>query len=142
MVTGIVSGSVQASAALAQLQGLTAPMGLPVDPAGDFGYAAVDVGHRLIAAGKPAEAQIFFKAAEAALKAVVLKTPDAQAWDKAQFLQQLSLIHDQYLNSPVQAKADIEQAIALQPNDALLLQQRALLLSEHSNLFTGATPRG
>jgi hypothetical protein len=142
MVAGVVNGSVQANAALAQLQGLTAPMGLPVDPAADFGYAAIDVGHRLIAAGRPDVAGIFFKTAETSLAAVVLQTPDTQAWNKAQYLQQLAMIRDRYLNNPVQAMADIEQALALQPNDALLQQDKAMFVSEHGNLFTGATPQG
>jgi hypothetical protein len=142
LVTSIVNGSVQVDTALAQLKGLTAPMGLPVDPAADLGFAAIDVGHRLLAAGKPAEAEKFFRAAEVSLAAVVLKTPDMQAWDKAQYLQQLSLIRSHYLNNAVQAKGDIEQAIALFPNDLSLQQARALLISEHSNLFSGGTRKG
>jgi hypothetical protein len=139
MVAGIVNGGLQADVALAELQGLTKPMGLPADPAADFGYAAIDVGHRLIASGKPAAAEIFFKAGEASLAALVLQTPDTQAWNKAQLLQQLSLLRSHFLNNPVQAKADIERAIALQPNDALLQRQQALLMNEHSNLFAGGT---
>jgi hypothetical protein len=142
LVASIVNGSMQANAALVQLQGLTAPMGLPVDPAADFGYAAIDVGHRLIAAGSPVAAGVFFRAAETSLASVVLQTPDAQAWNKAQFLQQLALIRDHYLNNPVQAMADIKQAIALQPNDAWLQQEKAMFVNEHGDLFTGATQNG
>ena len=137
MAAGIINGREHADAALARLKALASPMKLPVDPGAEFGYAAIDVGRRLIAAGKPSEAEMFFRAAEASLAAVVLKTPDTQSWDKAQMLQQLSLIRSHYLNNAVQAKADIEQAIALQPSDAALQREKALLVGEHSNLFTG-----
>jgi hypothetical protein len=139
MVAGIVKGSEPPDAALARLKGLPLPMKVSIDPTADFGYAAIDVGHRLMAAGRPAEAEAFFRAAERALAAVVLKTPDTQAWDKAQILQQLSLIRGRYLKDVVQAKADLDQAMALQPNDPLLRQLSALLVKEHGNPLTGGT---
>jgi len=142
MAAGIVTGSEDADAALARLKGLTSPMGLQADPDVDFGFAAIDVGQRLVAATQPAEAEKFFRAAEASLAAVVQKTPDADAWNKAQYLQQLALIRADYLNNAAQAKTDIEQAIALQPGNKVFKEQRAMLASRHGNLFTGGTPQG
>jgi hypothetical protein len=137
MVAGIVKGTEKPDAALARLKRLSSPMGFSIDPEAELGYAAIDIGHRLLSAGKPVEAEIFFKAAEQPLAAAVKKTPETQPRDKAQFLQQLALIRGRYLNNAVQAKADIEQAIVLQPKDEGLQQNRAQLARDHGRLFTG-----
>ena len=135
MAAAIVQGSEKPAAALTRLRGQASPSGLKTDAAADFGFAAIDMGHRLIAAGKPAEAELFFQAAEKSLMMFLRKTPDTEAQQKAQCLQQLAFIRGRYLNNPAQARADLEQAITLLPDDKTLQAARDHLASERAEHF-------
>lgn len=136
LVAGIVAGKETPAAALARLRNQKAPGGLNnIDPAADLGIAAIDIGQRLIAAGKPDEAGKFFTEAEKSLDGVVRKTPDASAQDKALYLRKLAHIRGRYLNKVAEAKTDIEQAIALQPEDKGLQRVKEDLAQENAEHF-------
>lgn len=127
MADAVRNGSEKPEIALARLKKEQSPTGLKLDADADFAYAAIDIGRRLIATGKPAEAEKFFAEAEKSLDAVVKKTPDTSARDKAQYLQTRATIRANYLNKLAEGKADLDAAIALAPDDKRLQQLRKLL---------------
>ena len=131
----ILKGSEKSAAAITRLKAHSSPSGLKIDKEADFAFAAIDVGQRLIAAGKPAEAEEFFLEAEKSLDKAVKKTADTEAHDKAMFLAKLAMIRRTYLNKPDQAKTDIEQAIALQPDDGELKKSRERLDQNRGDRF-------
>jgi hypothetical protein len=135
MVDNILNGSEKPAAALDRLKALRSPSGLKIDREVDIAMGAIDVGHRLIASGRPAEAELFYRAAERSLTALVDKTPDSQAQAKAQYLENLSFIRAHCLNDVAQARLDIERAIALQPDDNRLQSARQNLAREHAEFF-------
>lgn len=131
----ITKGSSLSTDRIAQLKGTANASGLKIDSDADFAFAALDVGQRLIAAGKPAEAEAFFREAEKSLDKIVKKTPDTAANDKVQFLSALALLHARYLNNAAQAKADLDAAIKLKPDDKHLEGLRGTLGKEHGEVF-------
>jgi hypothetical protein len=141
MADSVGSGTETSAAAVTRLKAQAAASGLQIDSAADFAYAAIDVGQRLLAAGKPAAAEGFFQAAEQSLDGLVKRTADTQAKDKAQYLRKLSFIRGNYLNNAAQAKLDIEQALALQPNDKGLQRARQALANSHAPI-TAMNPKG
>ena len=132
----ITAGSEKSAPVLARLKAHASPSGLKIDKDADFAFAAIDVGQRLIAAGKATEAEEFFREAEKALEKVVKKTPDSAAQDKVQFLSALAMIRSRYLNNATQAKADLDEAIKLKPEDKHLESLRGTLGKEHGHTFT------
>lgn len=132
---GVISGSEKSAPVIARLKAQGSPSGLKIDKEADFAFAAIDVGQRLIAAGKPAEAEEFFLEAEKSLDKAVKKTADAQTHDKAMFLEKLSMIRGLYLNKADQATADIDQAIALQPEDGNLKKSKDRLERDRGDRF-------
>ena len=82
-----------------------------------------------------AEAEEFFLEAEKSLDKAVKKTADTQTHDKAMFLEKLSLIRGLYLNKADQTKADIEQAITLQPDDGNLKKTKDRLERDRGDRF-------
>ena len=86
MADAVGSGAEKTEAALVRLKKEKSPTGLKIDADADFAFAAIDIGRRLLATGKPAEAEKFFAEAEKSLDFVVKKTPDSAARDKAQYL--------------------------------------------------------
>ena len=133
--TAISNGAETPDSIMARLQASDSPTGLKIDHDADFAFAAIGIGQRLIAARHPAEAEKLFLEAEKRLVLAVQNTPDKTPQIKAQFLTKLSFIRGNYLGNAVQAKADIEQAIALQPDDKDLQQMKATLLSGNAELF-------
>jgi hypothetical protein len=105
----------------------------------DFSIAAIDVGHGLLAARRITDAIAVFKAAETKLSGLVTATPDSLAHEKAQYLGSLALIRSCYLNEFVQAKADIDKALLLEPGNKALAALRAILASEHATLYASPT---
>lgn len=128
--------------ALARLKAAASPSGLKLDRDTDFALAAVDVGQRLLAAGDPESAEPFFREAEKSLDAVIEKTPDNAARDKAAFLQKRAWVRSRFLGKPKDAKADLEAAIRLRPGDKPLQQQREQLVTEHGPEMMGRPPHG
>jgi predicted component of type VI protein secretion system len=124
----VKNGETKPDDAVERLRAQRGASGLPISDAGaDFAFAAIDIGHRLLARQKPEEAEPFFQAAEQALAQAVSRTADTAAQEKAQYLQKLALIRGNYLNKAVQASQDIEAAIKLQPEDEQLLRLKSTL---------------
>lgn len=124
LVAAVAQGRVAAPAALALLNGKAGGGG---QATAEAGYAALDVALRLQVARRPAEAQVFFEAAEAILQQVVNQLPDSRAEEKSGHLQNLARMRGQYLSKTIQAKADLEQALRLRPADKRVLDlQRQL----------------
>lgn len=101
----------------------------------DLGYAALDVGHRLLALRRPDAAEVFFRAAEEGFELASNRTPRTLAREKAQYLEKLAVVRGNYLNKIAQAKADIDEAIQLQPNDKSLGESRSLLARGRGEQF-------
>jgi hypothetical protein len=135
LAEALIKGTEKTAGALSRLKACPSASGLKLDSGADFAFAAIDVGQRLIAGGRPTEAEIFFREAEQSLALAVKHTPDTAARDKAMLLRRLSFIRGRYLNQVAQAKADIEQAMALQPDDQGLQVARASLASENADYF-------
>ena len=134
-------GTETPESAISRLRMQPAASGLPIDADADFGYAAIDVGQRLITLRKPAAAESFFKAAEQSLDVLIRRTADNQPRDKAQYLRKIALIRGEYLNKAGQAKLDIEQALVLQPDDKDLARAKQILANSHAPLPL-MNPRG
>ncbi len=135
MADNIVKGLEDPGAAITRLRAQDSSSGLKIGGDIDFALAAIDVGHRLIPAGKPAAAGQFFQEAEKSLVAALKKTPATQPRDQAELLKQLAFIRGFYLNNAAQAKADIEQALALQPGNQNLQEVRNNLARGNAEIF-------
>jgi hypothetical protein len=126
LATAVGAGQTPPAAALAQLRTRKDASGLALAPEADLALAALDLGHRLLALHQPAPAEVFFRAAEEALthhlRARALTAPE-----KAQYLRHLAWVRGHYLNQIDQAKADIDEAIQLQPQDRSLPELRGQL---------------
>lgn len=137
----LATGTEKPEATIARLKAHASPSGLKIDHDADFALAALEVGQRLIPKGKYAEAEKLFQEAEKSFVLVVAKTPDSAARDKAMLLQKLALIRGQYLNNPVQAKADIEAAIKLQPDEKYFQTIRDQLASSQGRIVSLNIPK-
>jgi hypothetical protein len=127
VVDSIRSGTDTPDEAIAKLKGDGDITGLNLDPDANFAYGIIDVGQRLVALSMPTAADPFFKTAELTLAPLVQRTPDKDAPIKAQYLRKLSILRSTYLGQFSQAMQDIDQAIALQPEDRDLQLMKRLL---------------
>jgi len=135
-VTKLLAGSEKGETTIARLKSHASPSGLKIDRDGDFAFAAIDVGQRLVAQGSYAEAEKLFREAEKSLLLVIAKTPDTAKREKATYLQKLALIRSEYLNKLDQAKNDISAARALLPEDKYLASLEAHQASSRGDLLT------
>jgi hypothetical protein len=137
----VKNGETKPDDAVERLRSKRGASGLPI-PAddADFAVAAIDIGHRLLLR-HPAEAEVFFRAAEAALDQEVKRTDDAQAKEKALYLQKLALIRSNYLNKSEQAQADMAAAVQLQPEDKYLGQFQKYLATRTSKPERALAPK-
>lgn len=131
----ITARQASAQEALERLRAMPAPLGIDEDPDTQFALAALDIGQRLIAAGQPAPAEECLKAAEMALSAALGRTADRNARDKTLLLRKLALLRARYLNKPDQARADIDAALKLAPDDRQLQEFRQVLATEKPQSF-------
>jgi hypothetical protein len=127
LAAAIVAGRLKTAEALTRLGEAPAPMGLGLDHEAEYALAAIDVGQRLIAGRKPAEAEPFFVEAEKSLGNVIQKTPDTAARDKATLFENRAFVRENFLNKTAGADADLAEAIALQPEDKQLQRRREML---------------
>lgn len=127
MVSAIVAGTEPASAAVTRLKTITLPAWAQGDADGDYADAAIDVGERLIVAGRQVEAALFFQKAEASLALVLARTPDTSAFSKAQILATRAMIRARFLGEAAEAKSDLDAAQTLLPNDSYLQRMRTQL---------------
>lgn len=127
MAAGVASGTEAPDVAVVRLKTNASATGLKIDADADFAYAALDIGLRLIASGKPAQAETFFRAAETSLNALIVRTPDSAAGDKVQYLQARAMIRANYLAKQAEGRADLDAALQLALGDKRLLQLRRLI---------------
>lgn len=143
MATAIIKGQERGDSALARLQGGSNRSGMALsDDDGDLAYATLDMGLRLIGARRPEEAERFLIVAERSLTKLVQKTPDSDATAKARHLATLAFIRSRFLNRDADAKAALDAADRLRPDDPLLNQMRDRLGSGKGKYFQKTTPRG
>lgn len=138
MAAAVAAGAETPGNALQRLRENGAASGLNKPQDADYGYASLDIGHRLLAMRRLEAAEQFFRAAEAGFEQATRRTPAAQAREKAAYLRELAHIRGKFLNQPAQAKADIDEAIRLQPGDKLLAEARGDLARGRSEHFKGA----
>jgi len=117
MVAEIGRGSLTASAAIERLKVDDSPTGFKPERNADFAFAALDLALRLVGSGQVSSAEPFFAEADKALTAALDAKPAPSAKDRAMLLQKRALIRANYLNQPAAAKADLEEAAKLQPDD-------------------------
>lgn len=127
LVADILAGRAKPQAALGKLRGRSNAMGLQFESQADFALAAMDIGHRLIAAGKPEEAELFFIEAEKSLGQAIDKLSNDDAKTKAMLLEQRAFIRTEFLNKSPEADVDLEKAATLQPEEKRLQRKRDLL---------------
>lgn len=126
----VASGETKPEEAITALKAHDSPSGLKIDSDGDFAIAAIDVGRRLIALHKPVEAEVFFHAAEDSLGLVIGRTADSAAKDKVQYLSIRASIRAGYLNKLIEARADLDTAQKLAPENRQLKQMTRLLTAD------------
>ena len=135
MATAVSTNQETVESALQRLKDSGTASGLTVSRDADFAQAAFDVGLRLMAADKPAAAELFFRAAEPTLEQVANQTPVTQAREKAQYLQKLAMLRGKYLNKAAQARDNMDAAVQLQPDDKSMVEVRAQLARGHGDTF-------
>jgi len=125
-----------ADAALAQLRSAKNISGLPVPSTdGDVGFAALDIGLRLLSAGKPEPAEKFFRETEKALAKAVKETLDEAPAEKAEYLSSLSFVRANFLNKKAEAKADLDEVLRLKPDHPTAKQARERLINSAPEIF-------
>jgi hypothetical protein len=140
MAQAVASGAEKPAAALLRLKTYPTPCGLGYPAEANFALAAIDIGQRLLALEKRAEAEEFFAAAELPLEAAT-KLEATPVEHRVQFLRELALVRADYLAKAKEAKADLEAAIALQPDDQSLQAARRLIASGNREFFRDQSKR-
>jgi hypothetical protein len=90
----------------------------------EFGWAAIDVGMRLVEGNKLKEAAAFFGAAEQALVAAAAGFSDRESSDHAQALYALAHVRVTYLHKYVEADDAFQEANRLAPDDETIKQAK------------------
>jgi hypothetical protein len=139
MAGAVTNGSEKPDAAIARLQASASPTGLKLEHDADFAMAAIDVGHRLVAMGKPTEAGQFFQKAESSLTAVLSRTLDTDVAGKVQYLANRAFIRAKFLNEPILAKKDLDAALLLKPDDCYLQSLRNELTKDKAAYLNSTT---
>ena len=114
LVAEIESGRILPEAALAQLKQRRSIYGAEADADADQGQAALDMAHHLLDS-KPEHAKVLFAGAEGAFTAAIKRAADPAA--KANLLVNRAQIRSRYLNKKEEASKDLEEAVALRPDD-------------------------
>jgi len=127
LVAAIIAGKQTPAQAFSLLQTAKLPAGYDFGPDAGLAIAAADIGQRLIASGKSAEAEMFFNEAEKSLGTAIEKTKDTDAKGKAELFEQRAFLRATFLNKAPGADADLAEAVKLQPEDKRLQQKRDLL---------------
>lgn len=130
----VVAGRISAAEALAALPETGPADTLGLGASGELALASLDVAHRLLARGRPAEAEVFFRAAETEFGVALssARSEERSAATRAIFLRNRALIRANYLGKPAEARDDFAEAIRLQPDNKALVRQRDTALSAHA----------
>jgi len=121
--------------ALDQLKANVSPTGFKLDRDTELAFGAIDVGRRLAVAGKNAEAEVFFLAAEDALGRAIDKLGNSTVREKAMLLQQRAMLRGKLLNRPAESKSDIDAAQQLLPDDEYLKRKHDTLTKDKAEQF-------
>lgn len=136
MAEAIATFKEDPTAALVRLQNSDVIKAQSTEPDRDLAVAAIDIGHRLISLGHPSAAEAFFRLADKTLtSALNQKKAALGSKEKAQYLKYRAHVQGNFLSRPEQARADIDAAIALQPDDQSLQEARARLARGHGEKF-------
>lgn len=130
VVADIVAGRAQPEDALTRLKSRRAASAQGLDSEADLGLAAMGIGQRLLAAGRPDKAEKFFLEAERSLDTAIKRLSDSAAGQKAMLLKNLAFIRTQYLGKSAVAQDDLTEAARLRPNDEQLKSLRRTLAKE------------
>jgi hypothetical protein len=132
LAADVASGTEKPAAAWQRLVAHKNAMGLGLSDESDLALAATDVGQRLVAAGKPEAAELFFRGVEESVDTSLQRKPGAGAREKADWLAQRAWVRAKYLNKVTEADADLAEAVHLQPDDARLKKRRDQLSTERN----------
>lgn len=135
IANAVLSGETKSEMAVDQLRGEISASGFQLEADADLGLAAFDIGQRLLAAHKGADAEKFFRASEAALSLVLGRAGRSTAREKAQYLQIRAVIRANYLNMASEARADLDAALQLTPEDKNLSQLRRLIPADAATIL-------
>ncbi|HYC71647.1 MAG TPA: hypothetical protein VEB66_10600 [Opitutaceae bacterium] len=131
----VVAGAEKPADAIERLRAAEAPRGAPgKDRQAEFAFAAVDVGHRLLSAGKPAEAEVFFSEAEKDFAQAIERVKNDDAY-RAMLLQAVAYIRVTYLGKAKEAKEDLDAARKLRPDDQALAARAEFLGNDKAEVF-------
>ena len=137
LASSLAKGGEKVQSALDRLRTRTEASGLGLSGEADFGHAALDVGHRLIALKRADLAEVFFSAAEEAFAQVVTQAGE-RTQQKAEYLQKLAFVRAKYLNKAALARANIDEAIRLEPENKTLQETRVQLARGQGEIFKSA----
>lgn len=135
LAADVSNGRASAMQALSQLRADASPRGLKLDAETEYALAAIDVGRRVLIGGKYGEAEACFKEAETILEKLVKSKTEETPAKRVQWLTELATIRVSYLDKAQEAKADFDEAIALQPDDVHLRRTRDHLGGEKGKVF-------
>lgn len=133
---------VKPAEALQRLRQEKSPSALKIDADADFALAALDVGRRLLAVNRPEQAEPFFKEAEKSLERVLRRTPSTAENELVQYLRTRAFIRAEYLGKPAEARADLDAALRLRPDDEHLRRTRASLVPDKDAHTTDRSEQG
>jgi len=114
LAVSVVSGAIKAPVAVARLRNSAKEAAFVGDRDEDFAFSAIDVGNRLIAAGKSSEAEQFFRAAETALTSSLAARSGKE---KARPLATRAMLRARFLGDQDGAEKDAAEALVLVPDD-------------------------
>ncbi len=135
LATAIMRGGEDIVSALVRLRAHPAPTGLGLSRESEYAFAVVEIGHRLIAANRPKEAEAFFREAEAALGRALEPVSEEKTHERVLILRKRALVRSQFLGKGIEAKADLKEAIRLRPEDQSIIErQRDYQLSGYGEL--------
>lgn len=140
IATSVAGGAISAEAGLERLRALASPAGQGLSLDAERAAAATDIGLRLLAARRAEEAAAFFLYADASLTAVIAQTADQDAGKKVGYLTHRAFLRAQFLNQAALAKADLDRADRLKPDDPHLQSARTSLSRDKAADFP-ATPK-
>lgn len=136
MAEAIATFKEDPTAAVARLQSSEVIKAQSSESDRDLAVAAIDIGHRLISLGHPSAAETFFRLADKTLTSALTREKAALGnKEKAQYLKHRAHIRGNFLGRPEQARADIDAAIVLQPDDRSLEETRARLARGQGEKF-------
>lgn len=103
--------------AIAMLKRHSNPSGLQVEENADKGFAALDIGHRLLAAGMPIAAEEFYLFVESSMEVTASMSGKVESGIRFQAWRTLADVRTRYLNKLEAAEVALSEARAINPDD-------------------------